>query len=88
MEISKHFDGRNILGYIDDEKTLHYQWVYGFMVLGGLAELPQLIERKKVQRILIVSDLLPESRAAVERIAVQYGVKLSEWRTGEHVILR
>ena len=86
MKITNHSDGRLVLGFIDDDKSLYYQWIYGFVVLGGLAELPGLIERKKIQRILIVSDLQPESRAAVEQIAVQHGVKLSEWCPEERPI--
>jgi FlaA1/EpsC-like NDP-sugar epimerase len=84
MEISKKLDGRQILGFIDDEKGLHFQWVYGFLVLGGLKELPLLIERKKVSRVIIVSELLPESRTTIQEIATRNGVKLSEWKPEEH----
>jgi hypothetical protein len=65
---------------------LHFQWVYGFLVLGGLKELPLLIERQKVSRIIIVSDLLPESRAAICEIAARSGIKLSEWQPEEHEV--
>jgi hypothetical protein len=71
---------------VDDDKSLHYQWVYGFLVLGGLAELPHLIEQKRVNRVIIVSDLLPESRDGIERLAAQSGIKLSEWKPGEREI--
>jgi UDP-N-acetylmuramyl pentapeptide phosphotransferase/UDP-N-acetylglucosamine-1-phosphate transferase len=86
LKISKKPDGRHILGFIDDEKSLHFQWVYGFIVLGGLKELPQLIERRRVQRVVIVSELLPESRAAIQEITARFGVKLSEWEPAEHEI--
>jgi FlaA1/EpsC-like NDP-sugar epimerase len=86
MRITKQFDGRLILGFIDDEKSLHYQWVYGFLVLGGLRELPQLIERRKINRIIIVSDLLPECRVAVRELAAQHGVLVSEWDPEEHTL--
>jgi len=84
MTISKKTDGRQILGFIDDEKGLHFQWVYGFLVLGGLRELPLLIERQKVSRVIIVSDLLPESRVAIREITARSGIKLSEWQPEEH----
>jgi UDP-N-acetylmuramyl pentapeptide phosphotransferase/UDP-N-acetylglucosamine-1-phosphate transferase len=84
MTISKKTDGRQILGFIDDEKGLHFQWVYGFLVLGGLKELPLLIERQKVSRVIIVSDLLPESRVAIREITTRSGIKLSEWQPEEH----
>ena len=86
MTASKRPDGRLILGFVDDEKGLHFQWVYGFLVLGGLKELPLLIERQKVSRVIIVSDLLPESRAAIREIATRSGIKLSEWQPEEHEV--
>src|SRR4029434_9367985 len=36
---SSSFDGRVIVGLIDDDATLHGQWVYGYRVLGGLRQL-------------------------------------------------
>ena len=86
IKTSRTPDGCQILGFIDDEKSLHYQWVYGFLVLGGSNELPQLIERWKVRRVIIVSELLPENRAAVQAIAARTGIRLSEWQPGEREI--
>jgi UDP-N-acetylmuramyl pentapeptide phosphotransferase/UDP-N-acetylglucosamine-1-phosphate transferase len=86
MKTSRTPDSRQILGIIDDEKSLHYQWVYGFLVLGGLKELPVLIERKKVGRVIVVSELLPESRTAVQEIAASSGIQLSEWQPEEHEV--
>jgi hypothetical protein len=87
LKIVRKPDGRHLLGFIDDEKSLHFQWVYGFLVLGGLKELPQLIERRRVSRVIIVSELLPESRASVQEITARCGVKLSEWEPAEHEIV-
>lgn len=79
-------DGCRIVGFIDDETSLHYQWVYGFLVLGGLKELPQLIGRKKIRRVVIVSDLLPENRTSILAIAARTGLKLSEWQPAEQEV--
>ena len=84
MRIAKYPDGRQILGFVDDEKSLHFQWVYGFLVLGGLNELPLLIARKKVDRVVIVSELLPGIRAAIQEITTRSGIRLSEWEPEEH----
>ena len=84
MKTSTGSDGRQILGFIDDESGLHFQWVYGFLVLGGIKELPLLIERQKVSHVIIVSDLLPQNRAAIQEITNRCGIKLSEWRPEEH----
>jgi hypothetical protein len=86
IQTGKHCDRRQILGFVDDEKSLHYQWIYGFLVLGGLKELPHLIERKKAQRVIIVSELLPENRAELQAIASQHGICLSEWLPEEHPV--
>jgi UDP-GlcNAc:undecaprenyl-phosphate/decaprenyl-phosphate GlcNAc-1-phosphate transferase len=79
-------DGRTIAGFIDDENTLHFQWVYGHLVLGGLKELPQLIARQKIDRIIIVGELLPESRVAVQEITARNQIQLSEWYPEEHEV--
>ena len=86
MKTSKAPDGCHIIGFVDDEKSLHFQWVYGFMVLGGLEDLPKLIERYKVRRAIIVSELLPEKRASISAIAVRAGIRLSEWQPEEHEV--
>jgi FlaA1/EpsC-like NDP-sugar epimerase len=87
MTTIKKPDGRQILGFVDDEKGLHFQWVYGFLVLGGLKELPLLIERQRVSRVIIVSNLLPESRAAICEITTRTEIKLSEWQPEEHEVI-
>jgi len=66
---------------------LHFQWVYGFLVLGGIKELPVLIERKKVGRVIIVSELSPENRDAVQEITNRTGTTLSEWKPEEHEVV-
>jgi FlaA1/EpsC-like NDP-sugar epimerase len=86
LKIAKQPDGRQILGFLDDEKGLHFQWVYGFLVLGGRKELPGLIERQKVRRVIIVSELLPQSRIEIEEIAARARIKLSEWRPEEQEV--
>jgi FlaA1/EpsC-like NDP-sugar epimerase len=88
MKTSKTPDERHILGFVDDEKALHFQWVYGFLVLGGCKELPLLIERKKISRIIVVCELLPESRAAIQEIAARSRIKLCEWKPEEHDVVR
>jgi FlaA1/EpsC-like NDP-sugar epimerase len=86
LRIAKNFDGRLIVGFIDDEKMLHFQWVYGQLVLGGLQELPALIERQKINRVIIVAELPPESRSAIQEIAARGGIHLSDWYPTEHNI--
>jgi FlaA1/EpsC-like NDP-sugar epimerase len=81
---SKTPDGRQIIGFMDDDPTLHFQWVYGFLVLGGLKDLPRLMERRKISRVVIVCDLPPENLASLKATAARSGLKLSEWLPDEH----
>ena len=79
-------DRRAIVGLIDDEAALHFQWTYGYLVLGGTKELPQLIARWKINRIIVVADLLPGNWNVIREIATREGIQLSEWIPQEHHI--
>jgi FlaA1/EpsC-like NDP-sugar epimerase len=77
---SSSFDSRTIVGLIDDERSLHFKWVYGHMVLGGAHDLPQLLPRHRITGIIITTALKPEFLSAVQELASQHGLSLSEWR--------
>src|SRR5208337_4041265 len=76
---SQSFDGRTIVGLIDDEPSLHFNWVHGHMVLGGLRDLPQLIPHHRIGGIVITATLKPEARASLLELARQHHLHLSEW---------
>jgi UDP-GlcNAc:undecaprenyl-phosphate/decaprenyl-phosphate GlcNAc-1-phosphate transferase len=76
---SGSFDGRMIVGLIDDEPALHFKWVYGHMVLGGLHDLPALVRRHRITGIVITAALTPESQEAVRELVFQNSLSLSEW---------
>jgi FlaA1/EpsC-like NDP-sugar epimerase len=77
---SRSFDGRVIVGLIDDEPTLHSKWVYGHMVFGGREDLPRLIPKLRITGIVITATLSPESFAAVQEAALESNISLCEWR--------
>jgi UDP-N-acetylmuramyl pentapeptide phosphotransferase/UDP-N-acetylglucosamine-1-phosphate transferase len=77
---SRSFDNRTIVGLIDDEPSLHFNWVHGYRVLGGLRDLPQLVPRHRISGIIITATLGPEVRAAIQELAAQHHLHLSEWR--------
>lgn len=83
---SRSFDGRVIVGLLDDEPSLHFQWVQGYNVLGGFKDLPQLVSRHRITGIVVTAVLTPEKRAAVEELARQRGLHLTEWCFGEQEI--
>jgi len=76
---SRSFDGKTIVGLIDDEPSLHFNWVHGHIVLGGLRDLPQLIPRHRIKGIIITAQLKPEAWASVQELARQQHLHLSEW---------
>ena len=80
---SASHDGRAIVGLLDDEPSLHFQWVYGYLVLGGIKDLPHLIKRHRITGIIITAVLPPAARAAVQELALKHGLRLSVWSFGE-----
>jgi FlaA1/EpsC-like NDP-sugar epimerase len=80
---SSSYDGRAIVGLIDDEPSLHFRWVYGYLVLGGIKDLPHLIGRHRITGIVITAILPPAARAAVQELALKHDLHLSEWSFGE-----
>ncbi len=86
MRNSKVPDRRLIVGLIDDEKALHFQWIYGQLVLGGIKELPHLIEKWRIDRIILVADLLPENRQTVREMTQREAICLSEWLPQEQEV--
>jgi len=84
---SNDLDGRNIVGMIDDDESLHSQWVYGYLVLGGLKDLPHLIPAHQLDGIVVTAQLAEESRAAVTDLALQHGLELTEWSSSEQILV-
>ena len=80
---SSSYDGRAIIGLLDNEPSLHFQWVYGYLVLGGIKDLPHLIERHRITGIVITAALPPAAQAAVQELVLKHGLHLSEWCFGE-----
>jgi len=83
---SQSFDGRVIVGLIDDEPALVGQWVYGYLVLGGIKQLNQVITAHNVSEIIITTQLRPDSLQSLIEMAKVRGVKLREWRFESHSI--
>jgi FlaA1/EpsC-like NDP-sugar epimerase len=80
---TNRFDVRKIVGLLDDESSLHGQWVYGYPVLGGGASLPQLIARHHFSGIIITAELAAEARENLYELAQRHHLHLTEWRFGE-----
>jgi UDP-N-acetylmuramyl pentapeptide phosphotransferase/UDP-N-acetylglucosamine-1-phosphate transferase len=77
---SSSFDHRRIVGLIDDEPSLHFKWVYGHRVLGGIRDLPQLIQSHGITGLTITAALRPDAMAAARELAARHSLTLTEWR--------
>lgn len=75
--------GNLIVGLIDDEPLLRYQWVYGYKVLGTGRDLANLITRQRINRIIVTTTLRPESMALLRETVQKLNVEVSEWRFSE-----
>jgi len=80
-------DGREIIGLLDDEPSLHSQWVYGHPVLGGVEDLPQLIARHHFSGIVITAALAVQARQNLHQLARHHSLRLTEWHFGETELL-
>lgn len=83
---SKKPDRRAIIGLIDDESALHFQWTYGHLVLGSVKDLPHLVAKWKIDRVIVVADLSPENWKILHEMASHADIHLSEWFPQEHEI--
>ena len=72
--------GLVIVGLIDDEPSLHFRWVCGHMVLGGLRELSQLIARHRITGLIVTTNLKPQNLEAARQLAAERHLHLTEWR--------
>lgn len=86
FDTHQSFDSRTIIGLIDDDSSLLGQWVCGHPVLGDLKGLPRLIAKHHIAGIVITAGLKRESLAAVQVIAAEHKLSLSEWRFEERTL--
>jgi FlaA1/EpsC-like NDP-sugar epimerase len=79
-------DSRQIVGMIDDDTSLHFQYVYGYRVLGAGKDLPRLVTAHRIRGVIITALLGKEAREALEALASQLGLQLTEWRCQEESV--
>lgn len=76
-----------IIGIVDDEPSLHGNWVYGCKVLGGIGDLPRILRQHRINVIMVTATLSPNSHAAVRDLAFQQGLSLREWSCQARTLL-
>ncbi len=69
----------DIRGFIDDDQNLHGRIVHSYSILGDLDALDSLIEKLRIELIIVTGRVSETNRAELIRMASQYGVEVSEW---------
>ncbi len=77
-----HCDSQKIVGVMDDDRNLHSRYVYGYKVLGGIEDVPRVIEAEHVDQVVITTTSLDaNTRERLKAITESYSVALCEWQT-------
>lgn len=71
--------GYNFVGFLDDDPELHGKTLRGYAILGGKSQLPELIARFNIKRILVASPELEEDELvafcrACDDVGISYQV--------------
>ena len=77
---SDELGSKNIIGFIDDDKALRKQYLYGKVVLGNLDDLKQLVSDNKINEVVITTFLSDENYQILVNTAQELGFKVSDWR--------
>ncbi|WP_035613973.1 hypothetical protein [Haloferula sp. BvORR071] len=71
----------HFIGFIDDSSKLRGRRMRGFPILGGFANLREVVQRTRANSILITSSVLPEERyEEILSIARELGMEISRWQ--------
>jgi len=85
-EQTLHLDddsGGVIVGIIDDDLHLVERVIYGYDVLGGLNDIPEICQAQRVDRVVVTCVLDAEHQEALLRMAQEQGFRVSVWVTEE-----
>lgn len=77
---------RMIVGLVDDDPNLRFRRVGGYVVLGSGSELPDLIQRHRIDEIVVTAQLRDEMFDSLVVLCGLNGVRLSEWHYEERRI--
>ncbi|MFH1477932.1 MAG: hypothetical protein ABIH24_10665 [Verrucomicrobiota bacterium] len=72
-------DNHRIIGVIDDDSNLHGRLVYGYNVLGGVKDLPRIVELYRVRDVIIAAELKEENRLSLLDFARKLNLVVWEW---------
>jgi FlaA1/EpsC-like NDP-sugar epimerase len=69
-----------VVGVLDDDRNLHGRYIQGYRVLGAPEDLPGLLERYRVEQI-VVTDTLNDGAEALFDVAGRHKIPVLNWST-------
>ena len=85
LKSSAHDDypGMQILGFLDHSNALHGRRLRTFRVLGGLSQIPDLVEEKGLRGIVIaIAQPSKELLDALDELRSEYDLRIYHWKVG------
>lgn len=67
-----------IVGLVVDDPSLRGRWLHGYRVMGGPSEIPEILARRRVDRIIVVSRLSEACMADALAVARRNGVTVRQ----------
>lgn len=77
---------RMIVGLVDDDANLRFRRVGGYVVLGSGADLPALVDKYRIDEIIVTIQLRDHEYLALADLCRQRELHLSEWHYEERVL--
>ncbi|MCX7591396.1 MAG: hypothetical protein N2255_07175 [Kiritimatiellae bacterium] len=69
-----------LVGLLDEDRSLHGRFVYGLRVVGGIADLPELCARRRIDRLVVTEPVPDEVRRKMIEFASRKGIAVCQWQ--------
>jgi hypothetical protein len=77
------YPGMKVLGFIDEQASLHGRRLRTFRVIGGLSKVPHLVASDGLRGIVLaIADPHPDVVAGLAAMASQYDLRIYRWHVG------
>ena len=77
-----------VVGLIDDDKALHNCIVSGYIVYGGLMDLPDIVAKQRISRVVITCPIKEDNRVKLLALAQRLKIEVTQWQMCEVSLLK
>ncbi len=77
-----------VVGLIDDNKALHNCIVSGYIVYGGLEDVPDIVAKQRINRIVIACPIKEENCQRLLALARDLKIEVTQWQACEIPLLK